>query len=131
MSKFSALSRHLSVRKEQRVQMGFAEVEAILGFDLPASARSHRPWWANTEHGHVQSRGWMEAGFRTEQVELDSERLVFVRVKPVEAGEPPVEAGRHPLLGAMAGTVTLSEGTSVPPTTWANRILERITGRRA
>lgn len=93
MSKFSALSRHLSVRKEQRVQMGFAEVEAILGFDLPASARSHRPWWANTEHGHVQSRGWMEAGFRTEQVELDSERLVFVRVKPVEAGEPPSKPG--------------------------------------
>lgn len=108
MSKYSALTKHLSTRTERHVPMSFGDLEAVLGFRLPASARSHRPWWANSGHGHVQARGWLDAGFQSEQVDLEAERLVFVRLNAVGAGEEPKRVD-HPLFGCMTGTVTVPE----------------------
>jgi len=106
MSKYDALTKHLASRVESRVQMSFADLEALLGFVLPASARSYRPWWANSAHGHVQSKSWLEAGYQSEQVDLESERLVFVRLN---AASPAPRNGDHPLFGCMAGAITIPD----------------------
>jgi hypothetical protein len=112
--KYSALTRHLADLDAARVSMTFAEIEAILGEPLPGSARSHRPWWANSGRGHVQARGWLDAGYQSEQVDLAAERLVFVRLNAVEAVPlPPAGTGDHPLFGCMAGTITLAEGVDL------------------
>lgn len=121
MTKYAPLTHHLKASAESRVAMGFAEIEHLLGFPLPRSARSHRPWWANSDHGHVQSRAWLDAGFESREVNLAAERLEFVRLNakaigmaeqppPVwtKEGKPPsAQAGRHPLIGCMAGTLTI------------------------
>jgi hypothetical protein len=112
--KYSALTRHLAELDASRVSLTFAEIEAILGEPLPGSARSHRPWWANSGRGHVQARGWLDAGYQSEQVDLAAERLVFVRlnaVRPIPL--PPAAADDHPLFGCMAGTITLPEGVDL------------------
>jgi len=58
----------------------FTMVEKILGFRLPDSARLYRPWWANGRSaGHSQSMAWMTAGWLTTAVDLDAERVTFVR----------------------------------------------------
>ncbi|MCB2134604.1 MAG: hypothetical protein KDE08_01465 [Rhodobacteraceae bacterium] len=115
MSKYAALTDHLSSRAERRVPMSFADLEKLLGFELPNSARSHRPWWANSAHGHVQARGWLDAGYQSEQVDLEKERLVFVRLNKADTiasgGAQPT--GNHPLLGCMAGTITIPEGVDL------------------
>ncbi len=115
MSKYAALTRHLSSRTEARVPMSFSDLESVLGFPLPASARAHRPWWANSGHGHVQAHGWLDAGFQSEQVDLEAEKLVFIRLNTTEAppGNDAKPKGDHPLLGCMADVVTIPEGVDL------------------
>jgi len=61
----------------------FAELENILGFQLPLSAKAHRQWWGNerVHHRHTYGRAGLDAGFETEAVDVDKETIVFRRVK--------------------------------------------------
>ena len=78
MSRYEPLQRFLSGCLQAETQMTFREVEGILNRNLPESARKHQAWWANTRsHSHAES--WLEAGFRTERLDLGTERVVFVR----------------------------------------------------
>ena len=81
--KYSPLYRYLQTMPTQSNQWTttFHQLETILGFDLPSSARLHRPWWANqgSKGGHSQALAWEMAGWKTAQVDLDQEQLVFLR----------------------------------------------------
>lgn len=112
MTKYEPLTRHLAARHEARVQMQFSDIERLLGFPLPRSARRHRPWWANSGHGHVQSKAWLDAGFESRDVNLESERLEFVRLNTVTpaAGQARKD---HPLWGALAGMITVAPGVDL------------------
>ena len=46
-SKYAPLRDYLAERSEPVLHMTFAEVERVLGGNLPDSARKYRPWWAN------------------------------------------------------------------------------------
>ena len=63
------------------------EVEAVIGFELPASARVHRPWWGNQRrgNGHSHALAWSVAGWETAEVDMEAETLLFRRTesKPV------------------------------------------------
>jgi hypothetical protein len=84
MSKYDPLKRYLAASNAAELPVQFSEVESILGFTLPASARNHREWWSNNVGTHVGARAWREAGWKTSRVNLGSEKLVFVR-EPAEA----------------------------------------------
>ena len=93
--KYAPLYRHLlSLRPETEWRAGFGEIERVLGFRLPDSARLHRPWWANSRKGsgHSHALAWQAAGWRTARVDLEAETLVFER-----EAEPPAETAlpRH------------------------------------
>lgn len=78
--KYAPLFHHLSSLKQPEWRTSFAELQSILGFDLPDSARLYRPWWANGKKaGHSQSMAWMMADWKTSDVDLDAETLTFVR----------------------------------------------------
>ena len=81
--KYAPLYRHLSAKDGADWRVSFAELEAILGFELPASARLHRPWWSNPKRGAgpSQALAWHAAGWRTRAVDLEEETLVFERAK--------------------------------------------------
>src|ERR1700747_89941 len=59
----------------------FGDIEKLLKFKLPDSARIHRPWWANQGErgGHSHALAWEMAGWKTSQVDMAKERVVFVR----------------------------------------------------
>ena len=79
--KYTPLYRYLITRTGFQWRASFGEVETVLGFDLPASARRHQAWWANEDGGsHSHARAWREAGWRTRAVNLKAETLVFERV---------------------------------------------------
>ena len=48
MSKYDPLNRVLSQQSTDRITLTFSEIEAILGFTLPASAHRHTAWWSNS-----------------------------------------------------------------------------------
>ena len=77
--KYAPLFQHLSALDRAVWPATFEEVEAILGFPLPPSARKYQAWWANEEEGSRHARAWLAAGWRTSAVDLTSGRLVFIR----------------------------------------------------
>jgi hypothetical protein len=83
--KYEALRVALAAETADELVMSFGEIEALLGFALPSSARAYREWWANTGGTHVQATAWLRAGWRTTRVDLDLERVVFVRDNPARA----------------------------------------------
>lgn len=81
MGKYEPLAEQLRRRDDDSWTVSFAEVEQILGFPLPASARAYREWWANQRSGgHSQTRGWQDAGWQVWKVDLPGERATFRRV---------------------------------------------------
>ncbi|AYV48232.1 hypothetical protein CFHF_07760 [Caulobacter flavus] len=80
MGKYDPLGGYLRRLKTDSVDLGFAEIERILGAMLPKSAQ--RPqWWANQidpQGRHVQTRAWREAGYDAFP-EAGAERVRFVR----------------------------------------------------
>ncbi|HTX48066.1 MAG TPA: hypothetical protein VME40_01630 [Caulobacteraceae bacterium] len=79
-AKYARLGRHLRNTSENRIRLSFKDVETILGFDLPKSARTFAPWWANDDGGsHVQAQSWMQAGWRTRDVDVRGEQVTFER----------------------------------------------------
>ena len=85
--KYQRLHRRLRGLRTQEWRTSFGEIESIIGFELPASARLHRPWWANqnSSNGHSQALAWSVAGWETADVDMDSETLLFRRRKRSEA----------------------------------------------
>jgi hypothetical protein len=76
---YAPLGRWLDGIGERTFTARFAELEAALGRSLPASARRHRPWWANS--GSVQARGWLGAGWRVAAVDLATQRVTFQQAR--------------------------------------------------
>lgn len=129
MSKYDALSQFLK-HSTGKVELQFADVEEVLGFQLPASARKYAAWWSNSRGTHVQATAWLAAGYETDQVDLAQQTVRFVRdttgfgemkQKPIKgpSNVPPTDstnkkiAYRHPAWGAMKGMITLLPDTDL------------------
>ena len=84
--KYRGLYSHLSGLQSSEWKTSFSEVESIIGFGLPPSARRHRPWWANqrSDNGHSHALAWTAAGWETAEVDMDAETLSFKRRKSSE-----------------------------------------------
>jgi len=79
MSKYDPLRRHLEARLGFETPMRFSDIEEVLGFGLPDSARKFPAWWSNNTGTHVGVKAWRDAGFRTSRVDIPGERVTFVR----------------------------------------------------
>ncbi|HAQ36444.1 MAG: hypothetical protein CMF74_03430 [Maricaulis sp.] len=75
--KYEPLQNFLRRQKYDSVPMTFAQIEQLIGAHLPPSARKHRPWWSNNPSNSVITHAWLNAGYRTAQVDMAGERLVF------------------------------------------------------
>ena len=76
-SKYQPLLEFLRDSNQDEVTLTFAEIEAIMNDTLPNSARSKRAWWSNRSKGALQSLAWMEAGYRVEDVDLNTQQVTF------------------------------------------------------
>lgn len=120
MKKYDALGAFLKAQHAARISMTFAEIERVIGDKLPGSAYRHRPWWSNNPGNNVMTKVWLDAGFLSEQVDMEGRRLVFTlmeeprasggmaedapefRAADAEGGEK--KPRRSPLFGCMRGT---------------------------
>jgi hypothetical protein len=85
--KYAPLYRHLLALGAAEWSASFEEIEGVLGFRLPRSARLYQPWWSNQRasgsHSHAQA--WQRAGWKVRGVDLLRERVVFERTTGREA----------------------------------------------
>jgi hypothetical protein len=125
MGKYTPLETYLAKQPESEVAMSFDDIERVIGSKLPPSARQYRAWWSNNERSSSITRSWARAGFASERVDMDRRTLIFQRVaNRYPAGGPgagrvadPAPAyavrGRHPLRGALKGTIRVARGTDL------------------
>lgn len=130
MSRYKPLSVYLSNVNRELVPMTFADIESVIGLQLPASALRHRAWWSNNPSNSVMTKAWLDAGYRSEQVDMDARRLVFRRTGQPTSSEhreeptlaPPVSyistVAESPnalegLYGALAGTLTIKNSSDI------------------
>jgi len=80
-TKYSPLSRYLLRRGmfTERVVLAIAEIEGIIGNNLPISASRDSEWWKNTRFT-AQGRSWMDIGWGVESVDMNNHTVTFIRV---------------------------------------------------
>ena len=111
MSKYAQLGEYLKKQRTERVPMSFRDIERITGVKLPPSSVKHRPWWSNNPRNSVLTKIWIDAGFKSEQVDMAGRKLVFRRVrKPAESGP---SGAHHPAFGALKGLIRIAPGTDL------------------
>ncbi len=127
MGKYEPLGRFLRQQGSELVVMKFEDIERVVGSKLPASSRQHRAWWSNNPNNNVMTRVWLDAGFQTEQVDVEGRRLIFRKVSAGkrsgvrnddQVSTPSSSSGearprRHPLLGALKGLIRVMPGTDL------------------
>ena len=107
--------------------MTFAQIERVIGAKLPKSHK-YRAWWSNNASNSVMTKTWLEAGYRTERVDMAGRKLVFRRVTPSPqpsgfsdaadigtplAGSAGPTSSRHPLFGLLQGLMRIPPGTDL------------------
>jgi hypothetical protein len=113
MGKYSRLGEFLRAQRSSEVPMTFAQIERVIGGKLPPSAPHYPAWWSNNPSNNVMTKVWLEAGFRTEQVDLKSRRVTFRRTRQEGLSTEAVRSGRHPLFGALKGLVRIPPGVDL------------------
>jgi hypothetical protein len=79
--RYKLLYQYLENRYANTVVLTFAQIEDLIGFALPDSARLHPEWWANNDPNDVpppHSRSWTLAN-RTATPHLQALTVVFER----------------------------------------------------
>jgi hypothetical protein len=77
-SAYSPLAAYLTSIGGTRTTLTLHEVAAIVGRELPASAHTHRAWWAN-DPSHSQARGWLAARWRVASIDQTGGTVTFER----------------------------------------------------
>lgn len=93
MDKYDPLADRLRHEVGESCTIAFSDVDELVD-GLPPSAWTHRPWWANSKELGSHARGWIDAGWLVEGVNLTSETVTFRRLADGDSGG----ALRRPLL---------------------------------
>ena len=77
-AKYRGLAEHLLSSNETRVTLSYSQIEDILGFALPDTARKFKKsYWANTET-HSYASSWMAVGYKA-RVDTESDTVTFIK----------------------------------------------------
>ena len=120
MGKYEPLERYLRDCAATEVPMSFAEIEEVIGAELPDAAHAHRAWWSNNPSNNVMTRSWLAAGYVTERVDMGSQKLVFRRSDKASASAAETRSEERPkrrlldqLRARLAGTITVQAGVDL------------------
>ena len=123
MGKYEPLTEFLRRQAVNEVPMTFVQIERVIDAKLPPKAQKHRAWWSNSPSNNVMTKAWLEAGFRSERVDMEERKLVFRKVAQQGTGVSKAETSstsgraavrkRHPLIGALKGWIRIAPGTDL------------------
>ncbi len=111
---YEPLGQFLKSRSAGETPLRFDEVEAIIGAALPPAAGRHPAWWSNNPSNNVMTKVWLDAGYRTERVDLGARSVVFRRTSasppapstpPAPLSDPKAKNVIDVLRRKLAGTV--------------------------
>jgi len=125
MSKYDPLSARLAGHAGPEWRASFAELEEVLGFPLPRSARAGKVWWQNTG-AQPHQRAWTGRGWQAADVDHAHGVVTFRKTAatpprpaapPATMDEPAIlkrlEATPKWNLALVAGGLTIAAGLSL------------------
>ena len=74
-NKYQKLNDYFSKATNSSITLTFEDIESILGFVLPDSARKHRAAWY--EAGHFMPKAWVENGYNIDSLDFRGQTVVF------------------------------------------------------
>lgn len=82
VSKYDGLTRHLKFRAAFTgvVKLTFARIDGLIGSNLPMDAYKSESWWSNAPSS-AHSKGWLDAGWEVQEVNLKEGFVVFKKVR--------------------------------------------------
>ncbi len=123
MPKYDPLSDYLRRQTAPEIRMSFEQIERVIGSKLPPKAQLHRAWWSNSPSNSVMTKAWLEAGYRSERVDIAARKLVFKKVRAAPRGTAgsAVDASgsgegtthTHPLFGWLKDTARVAPGVDL------------------
>jgi hypothetical protein len=134
MGKYDSLGSFLRDQKASAIPMTFVEVERVIGHPLPRSSQ-YPAWWSNNPSNNVMTQVWLDAGFKTEHVDVAGKKLVFRRVSPLQSENEKssvLKDGYPPFYGSMKGLITIMPGVDLAEPAdpeWAD-LLEKKYGKK-
>ena len=90
-NKYTPLENYLRNLPESQSEVifRFEQIEGILNAKLPSSAYEDQRWWEHeTEGNHVNSRAWSNAGWKIKSLDVNEQRVNFIR-KDKQHGDSP------------------------------------------
>ncbi len=81
-SKYEGLTKHLKFRAAftGMVKLTFARIDGLIGSNLPMDAYRNEGWWSNAASS-AHSKGWLDAGWEVQEVNLKEGSVVFKKVR--------------------------------------------------
>lgn len=77
-SKYRGLTEYLLSSNETKVTLSYSQIEEILGFPLPNTARKFKQsYWANT-NTHSYASSWMNVGYKA-RPDADRDAVTFIK----------------------------------------------------
>ncbi len=77
-AKYRGLAEYLLSSNKIRVTLSYSQIEEILGFVLPDTARKFKQsYWANTQT-HSYASSWMAVGYKA-RVNVENDTVTFVK----------------------------------------------------
>jgi hypothetical protein len=129
MTKYEPLAGFLSAARGDHLPVNFRDLEEILGGKLPGSAYKYSAWWSNNPSNNRMTQVWLDAGWRTTQVDIPGQKLVFERTvenrltnkaQPVQANAPiqrrskeDVDRWWNRIYGALKHTMHIPDGVDL------------------
>lgn len=109
VSKYEGLTKHLKFRAAftSIVKLTFARIDGLIGSNLPMEAYRNEGWWSNSASS-AHSKGWLDAGWEVQEVNLKEGWIYFKKVRDVPM--KPRGRGR----GRRASTEITKSFTPVP-----------------
>lgn len=83
MAKYDRLTDFLNNYEADFSRLTFHQIEKIIAAKLPRSAFTYPAWWSNDATQGRQSYGWLNAGWKTEDLDLNAKRVSFVKVRKI------------------------------------------------
>ncbi|MGN6101629.1 MAG: DUF7662 domain-containing protein [Devosia sp.] len=112
MSKYEPLTVFLKHANGRTLRLSFGEIEKILGFELPAS-KQYPAWWSNSASNNTMTQAWLSAGYKTEQVDVDGQRVTFRADQLRKEASSGEQFPSSPLFGSMKGTTFVAPGVDL------------------
>ena len=87
-TKYQPLTEYLLKSNKDEITLSFSEIEAILGFTLPASAKNYAVNWSNTKSVGLPW-AWLNAGYKTHNTDMKKGVVHFTKIGLLEELKTP------------------------------------------